>query len=228
MGVDNEKTKLSLRALKSTLPFSVPNTVQQGVMYLASLVISPMVNGLGVSATASYAVALQVFNFLSATYQNSSRSLTNYTAQCIGKKTPQGIKKGVWVGLLQSIGFTLPFVLVCLIFHKPVCSLFFKADASIETKQFSYIFCVNYLPFILFNCINNIFHGLFRATKATAHLFISTCFGSLARILLSLWLITLYGMKGFYLGWAISWLLEAILCFALYFIGKWKPKAYNE
>jgi putative MATE family efflux protein len=224
MGADQEKTQISLRLLKRTFPFSVPNTAQQTVMYLATLLVSPLVNGLGVSATASYAVVLQVFNFVNSVYCQSSRSFTNYTAQCVGKGQTENIKKGVGAGLLQSVGFTLPFMLIACLLHKPVCSLFLKADASIETVEYSYIFCTNYLPFILFNSVNNIFHGLFRGSKATAHLFSTTCFGALTRFVASFILIHFYGMEGFFLGWAISWVLEAILCVTLYFIGKWKPK----
>ena len=224
MGVDGHKTRISFHAIKRTFPFSLPNTAQQMVMYFSTILISPLVNGLGVSATASYAVVLQVFNFVNSVYCQSSRSFTNYTAQCVGKGQTENIKKGVGVGLMQSIGFTLPFMLIACLLHKPVCSLFLKADASIETIRYSYLFCSNYLPFILFNAVNNIFHGLFRGTKATAHLFGSTCFGSLSRFIASFILIRYYGMEGFFLGWAISWLLEAILCVTLYFIGKWKPK----
>ena len=224
MGADKDKAQISFRSLKRTFPFSLPNTAQQTVMYLSTLLISPLVNGLGVSATASYAVVLQVFEFVNAVYCQSSRAFTNYTAQCVGKGQTQHIKKGVGAGLMQSIGLTLPFMLIACLLHKPICSLFLKADASIETVEYSYLFCTNYLPFILFNAVNNIFHGLFRGTKATVHLFSTTCFGSLARFIASLILIRFYGMEGFFLGWAISWLLESILCVTLYFIGKWKPK----
>ena len=224
MGVEKEKTQISFRAIKRTFPFSLPNTAQQTVMYFATLLVSPLVNGLGVSATASYAVVLQIYNFVNAVYCNSSRSFTNYTAQCYGKGTPQHINKGVSAGLLQSLGFTLPFMLIASLLHKPICSLFLKADASIETIEYSYLFCTNYLPFVLFNAVNNIFHGLFRGSKATVHLFSSTCFGAFTRIVASYLLVHFYGMEGFFLGWAISWLLESILCVTLYFIGKWKPK----
>lgn len=214
--------RISLSYIKNSLPFAVPNMFQQGVMYLVSLLISPLVNGIGVTATASYAVVSHVYNLIAAVYQNSARSLSMYTAQCVGSKQYEKIKKGVWVGLLQGVAFATPFILACCVFHKQICGLFLKANASAETKEFTYSFVKYYLPFIYFNVVNNLFHGLFRSVKAMGHLFSMTLFGSLVRYAFSLLLIPSMGMEGFYLGWVISWIAEAIASVVLYFVGLWK------
>lgn len=223
MGVKEEKVRVSFRALKNTFSYSVPAAIQQSTMYLSSMLLSPLVNGLGPSASASYAVVSRVYDINAAVYQNSSRASTNYAAQCVGQGKCDKIKKGVFVGLLQGVAFVLPFLLVCSVFHKPVCSLFFKADADALTKEYSYLFASRYLPFIVINLVCNLFHGLFRGVKAMGYLFTSTLLATVVRYVASAILIRFMGMEGFYLGWLVSWVIEAIFVLLLFFFGKWNP-----
>ena len=217
-----EKVKFKLATLKPSFSYAFPNMLQQGVMYLVGLLISPLVNGIGIAATASYAVVLHVYNLIAAVYQNSTRSVNMYTAQCIGSKQYDKIKKGVFAGLLQGFAFATPFIIACCVFHKQICGIFFKADASAETKEYAYSFVKYYLPFIYFNVVNNLFHAFYRGVKAMGHLFAMTFFGSIVRYVLCLICIPPFGMDGFYLGWVISWIAEAIATTFLYFFGKWK------
>ncbi|MBQ8291874.1 MAG: hypothetical protein IJX88_05155 [Clostridia bacterium] len=225
MNVHKEKVRVCIRAIKATFPYSIPNCLQQAVMYLSSMLLSPLVNGLGASASAAYAVVARVYDLNSAVYQNSARSLSNYSAQCIGHNERDKISKGVFVGLLQGIAFVLPFVLVCSIAHKPVCALFFKADADSLTKEYAYLFARRYLPFICMNLVCNLFHALFRGVKAMGYLFGSTFLAAAVRYISSALLIVPLGMEGFYLGWVISWGVEAVFVVLLFFFGRWNgPK----
>jgi len=225
MNVHKEKVCIHIRAIKATFPYSIPNCLQQAVMYFSSMLLSPLVNGLGPSASAAYAVVARVYDLNAAIYQNSARSLSNYSAQCIGHNERDKIRKGVWVGLLQGLAFVLPFVLLCSIAHKSVCALFFKADADILTKEYAYLFAKRYLPFICINLVCNLFHALFRGVKATGYLFGSTFLASAVRYIASVLLIPSLGMEGFYLGWAISWGVEAVFVLILFFFGNWnRPK----
>ena len=219
-----EKAKPRLSLMTPALPYILPNAFQQASMYLVGFLISPLVNGMGVEATASYAVVMRIFNLIATVYQNSSKSVSNYVAQCVGAKELDKIKKSVFVGFLQNILFALPFLLTALLFYKPVCGLFFKADASALTKQYTYDFVRRYLPFIFFNIVCNLFHGFYRGAKANTHLFLMTLFASTVQYLCALSLIPSMGMYGFYSAWVISWIAEAVVNIFLFFLGKWMPK----
>lgn len=224
LGVNKEKVKISFYNIKNSLPFAIPNAFQQIMIYIAGFLLSPLVNNLGVSASASYAVVLQIYNFNAAVYQNSARAVSNYSAQCVGKHQVEKIKKGVGTGLLQGFAFLTPFLLFCSLCPEWICSLFFKADATAQVKEYSYLFAQKFLPFLYFNVICNLFHALFRGVKATSHLFFSTFFAAVVRYVVSLILTQSLGIVGFYLGWVISWIAEAFLNISLFYIGKWKPK----
>lgn len=63
-------------------------------------------------------------------FGNSAKALSNHTAQCMGLKKYDRIKKGLGAGALQGLAFSLPFLLVCAFFPEAVCSLFFKPEAK--------------------------------------------------------------------------------------------------
>ena len=98
MGIDKKKAPLKLRYITHSFPYSLPNTAQQTAMYLSSLAISPFVNAIGPAASASYSVVSKIYNINASVYQNSARALSNYSAQCVGKKYYKKLKKGIFVG----------------------------------------------------------------------------------------------------------------------------------
>jgi Na+-driven multidrug efflux pump len=227
MGVAEEKIGYSFSHVKSSFSYAMPNTSQQMIMYFSSFLISPFVNGMGVAASASYSVVSRLYDINAAVYQNSARCVSNYSAQCVGEKEYRKIKKGVFAGFLQGALLLLPFVLACAIFHKPICSLFFKAGESLEAKEYAYTFAKYYLPFIYINMVCNLFHALFRGVKAMRHLVISTLILSLSRYFVSLLLIPKWGMHGFFAGWVLSWAAEAIYAILIFFFGRWNPEKRN-
>ncbi len=225
LGVDKDKFKFSFEYVKKASPYVIPNTIQQPVLYLASLALSPMVNAISVSATASYSVVTRVFDVINSVYVHSAKSLANYSSQCVGHGRWDKIRKGVLAGFIQGVAFITPFILACAIFPKQICSLFFNAGTDSVAREYSYIFVGGYLPFVYLNMINNLFHALYRGVKATFHLFSTTFLGTAVRLVLSAILIVSYGMIGFFMGWVLSWAVEAIYTVFLFFLGKWyKPE----
>jgi len=201
--------------------------LQQGVMYFFSLGISPLVNGLGPSGSASYSVVSQVYSINTAVYHNSARCISCYAAQCVGKKEYGKIKKGILTGLIQNVAFTTPFILACVFFAEPICNIFLKADADLLTKEYAYMFAREYVPFLYIDLLCNLFHGLYRGTKATAALFSTTCLGAVSRFAYSFALMPSMQMRGFYLAWVLSWVTETVYTLIIYARGRWNP-AWQE
>lgn len=227
MNCDGYKTSFSQAAVRRTFSFSVPVMMQQSVMYIASLLISPIVNSIGSSATAAYAVVHRVYEINANVYQNSSKTLTNYTAQCVGAKKIHLIKKGVGVALIQGIIFLLPVLVVCVIFANEISGAFFPEGYSGEGLKFSIDFSKYFLPLILFNVINNLFHSFYRGVRCMKLLVISTLSGSVVRIAASYIMAYYMGIYGVYIGWVISWIAEALFCGITYIAGIWKKQFEN-
>lgn len=98
MGVADGKFSAKAQEFGESFAYSMPNMAQQMVMYLSSLLLSPLVNGLGKEAPAAYSVALTIFNLIGAVYSNSSKALSNYAAQCMGVQKIRPNQKGTGRG----------------------------------------------------------------------------------------------------------------------------------
>lgn len=197
------------------------NMLQQMVLYLSSLIVSPIINGLGSSATAGYVIAKRVYNINTGIYQNSAKTVSNYTAQCVGAGKGKRVKKGLRVGWLQGILFYVPIMILCVIFSEKVCG-FFLSDRNDNTAlQYGILFVHVFLPFTLSDMLNNLFHAFFRGTTAMNLLLASSVIGSVSHVVLT-YLLRGMGMQGIYIAWVCSWFFESAFALTAYLTGRWK------
>lgn len=230
---NGSRLKWNFIETKIALPYSLPPILQQGVIYVVGLMFSPMINGLGSEAIASYMVSTQIFGLISTMYQNSSRSVSNYTAQCLGSpfenaEMRRRLRMGIGVGLVQSVSFAILVMIPCLIFPEFTASIFFAKGSAQESIALT-VFCQRvFLPFTLFNVVTNLFHGVFRAVKAKGLLIFSTVFSSVVRIAVSFPLMVKYGLNGFWAGMVIAWFAEALMLGVVYFKDWWMPRELRK
>lgn len=224
MGVNNYRVKISLKNIAGSWKYSLPAALQQMSMYLASIIVSPMVNSIGSAASAAYAICLKVYDVNATVYQNSSKTLSNYVAQSLGAKKYGNIKRGLYVGCLQGLLFTMPVLIFTVIFSEKFCLLFLPKGSTGAELDMAVVFVKYFMPFILFNLINNLFHSFYRGVAAMKFLVISTFVGCVSRILATCISVNYFSMNGVYLGWVISWIAECVFTLCVYFTGAWKSE----
>ena len=227
MGVWKEPVGLSLRRVGASARYWVPTMFQQSVMYLATLCIAPMVNAIGSAASASYTVVLRIYNINASIYQNSARTVSSYTAQCVGKGQTDKLGKGLRVGLLQGICFLALPLLCCICYPEAICRLFFQQGYEGDGLLYSVHFLQYFLPLILINLVANLFHAFYRGVAAMKPLFLATCIGSFVQITSGWILANLFGIYGAYGAWVLSWVADALFGVLLYTSQKWKT-ALNQ
>lgn len=227
MGVSGEKVDFDLKLLPETSGYSFPVIFQQISMYFVSFFISPLINVLGSSATASYSVILNIQSLCTQVYQNSSKTVSSYSAQCLGTREFSKLRKGVSVGLLQGFVLVVPVIVFCSLFADSLCGLYFD-EPSGQAFDYATVFVRYYMPLILFNVINNLFHSFFRGVAAMKLLIFSTLFGAVARYIATILLTPHFGYYGVFVGWAFSWIAEAVLVVGIYFSGIWKKEKLDK
>ncbi|MBE6568546.1 MAG: hypothetical protein E7657_07815 [Ruminococcaceae bacterium] len=215
--LENTPFRPSLPHLKQSGIYAIPPGFQQLVMYISSFLILPLINSIGDAASAAYIVILQLYSVVAEVYQGSSKTISNYVAQATGAGKTHLYVRGIRAGLLQAVLFALPLVLIFALFPRFFVGLFFPTGFSGEAMDYAILFLTACLPFVLINTVNNLFHSYFRGVADAKLLLITTAFGSFSRLLLTYLLIG-RGMTGVFLGWAGSWVLEALLNAALYFL----------
>lgn len=212
-----ERFRMDLSAVRHAIRYSAPVCLQQISIYICSFGLSPLVNALGKSATAGYTIANRVYNLCQSFYINSSRTVSNYIAQCTGAGRFDRITKGVRVGFFQGLVFLALPLFLFVTFPQEACGLFFKSDYSGDALLLAVRFCRVFLPFVFFAMIDNQFHAIFRGFGAMRVLISTSVFGAFSRLILSYCLNRPLAMDGIYLAWVLSWILEAILVLFIFF-----------
>lgn len=219
LGKSEEKApfRFDFTAVKHAVRYSAPVSLQQMIMYACTFGLAPLVNGIGLSATAGYAIASKAYNICQSFYLSSSRTVSNYVAQCAGAEQFGKIPKGMRVGFLQGLLFVSAPLLLFVFLPEQVCGLFFASDYEGTALALAVRFCRWYLPFVLFAMLDNQFHAFFRGFGAMKMLILSTAVGAVTRLALSYLFIGSMEMDGIYLAWVISWAVELLFSLAVYF-----------
>lgn len=217
MGVLRERAYWDNKGFGASMRYALPNMAQQMIMYASGVIVSPMINGMGTTATAAYTVAQKTYDINASVYQNSSKTLSNYTSQACGAGKYHLLKKGLKVGAVQAVLFALPFICVCALFPRTIAGFFFDSSADPQSIEYAVLFMSRFLPFIIINVFANLFHSYFRGLGDKESLMITTLSGSVVRIVVSMILIPKMGMMGMYIGWGSFWVADALVCLFYYF-----------
>lgn len=228
MGISNEKVRFDKKLFKESFSLGAPSSCQQLIMYVVTFLVSPIVNGIGTAATASYSVILNIQSLSDTVYQNTSKALTNYCAQCIGKRKFEKIKKGVWVSFVQSIILAMPIIVFCAVFASPLCKMYFPKGYKGDSLTYCVLFFHFFQPLVVFNLINNMFHSFYRGVRASKLLVASTFVSSLVRIAITMLLVGKMEMNGIFIGWVMAWIIEAIFNVIIFYTGVWKKEKINK
>ncbi|MBR5152694.1 MAG: polysaccharide biosynthesis C-terminal domain-containing protein [Clostridia bacterium] len=222
LGVGEHRVIFDKSSFRKSFTYGSWNMVQQMILYASTMMISPMINGLGSTATAGYVVARRVYTLNNCIYQSSAKTLSNYAAQCIGAGKKENLKKGYHVGWLQGFLLTLPMLLVCAFFAEPVCRMFFPKGEGAEALAYAVSFARFFLPFAILDMTDNLFHAFFRGTGAVRLLVVSSLIYSVSQMLYTILFIDKFSMNGVYLAWVLGWATEALFAWTAYQLGWWK------
>ncbi|MCQ2387198.1 MAG: hypothetical protein MJ066_01975 [Clostridia bacterium] len=210
--------------LKEFILYCIPSTIQQMSMYLLELPLSSLINAISIPAIAAFSLSIRIYDMSAVILQNSNVSIGNYSAQCYGKGEIEKVKKGLIVGIIQSIILVLPVYLTCIIFPNFVANIFLKKGDGIETITYLVSYTRCYFPFMILYVFNNAFHNIYRAMKKTGLLIFSTLFTSVIRLILSIIFVKSMGLYGIYLALVLYWIIEFIIDLIVFLTGIWKPK----
>lgn len=213
---EKEPFRFDLSAVRHALRYSAPTSIQQLAMYICTFALAPLVNGIGMLATAGYSVVQKAYDVCFSFFTSSSRTVGNYVAQCAGAGKLGKIPKGMAVGFLQGTVFMIVPLLLFILFPSEICGLFFNAGYEGEPLVYAVRFCRYFLPFILFSMINNQFHAFYRGFGVVRMLIFSSALGAVSRLILSYLLVGKMEMDGIFLAWVLSWVIEMLFSLTVY------------
>ena len=227
VGAEKQKLVFDKHDILKAASLGIPCMVQQTVMYASSAGVQPVINALGKAAIAAYSICLRIYNLSAVVFQNISKCLSSYCAQCIGSGKISKVNKGIRACLTLGFAFVVPLMALCFIFPEQISGWFFN-DTTSESARLVQRYILLCVPFFVFQILNNMFHNFFRGVMAANIAAITTTFYTVVRIVSTYLLVPVWKMDGVYAGFIIAWVLEVILCSAIFFSGKWKSREIKE
>ena len=97
---------------------------------------------------------------------------------------------------MQGIVFVAPLLLCSVLFARGFCSVFLPKGSTGTGLDMAVTFAKYFLPFILFNLVNNLFHSFYRGIAAMKFLVATTLIGSVSRIIATYFAVKYFAMNG--------------------------------
>lgn len=227
-----QKMTVSREQIKISLSYGAPTLFQQMAMYSCTTIVSPLTNKCSTAAISGYAIATKAQTLIAAIYQNSSKANTNFIAQAMGAGAIDKIKKGIRIGISQSLIFFGVIMGLLIIFAKQFTGLFLDPVTDAESFSVSVNIIRFLMPLIIFNVFNNLFHGIFRAIGSGKLLITSTAIYSVCFVIYAYIMFAILPQEikiyGVHLALGAAYITEVAFATFIFATGKWKTTEYRE
>ena len=118
--------------LHKTVRYGWASAMQQATVQLGKIAVQAIVNTMGVNAMAAFTAASRVDDFTYMPQQNIAHAMTTLMAQNHGAGKKERVRQGFFCGLRIELVYGLLLMAVCLLFARPIISLFVDDPAVIE------------------------------------------------------------------------------------------------
>ena len=145
--------------LLRTIAYGWTSALQQATVQLGKLGIQAIVNTMGVSVAAAFAIVNRIDDFAYTPEQNIAHSMTSFMAQNSGAGKKERVRKGFWGGMKIELVYGMVIFLVCFFFAEPVVRLFVR-DTDVVKEGVTYLKLISFM--YLLPAVTNGIQGYFR------------------------------------------------------------------
>lgn len=147
--------------LKKTVRYGWVSAMQQATVQLGKIGIQAIINTMGVSVAAAFAVVNRIDDYAYTPEQNIAHGMTAFMAQNKGAERDDRVIKGFKVGMILETIYGIIIFLVCFVFAAPLMKLF-VSDSEVIRHGVIYLklISVMYILPALTNGIQGYFRGI--------------------------------------------------------------------
>ncbi len=213
----------SWNMLRRISVIAIPSILQQSFISVGNIVIQGIINSFGTAVVAGYSASVKLNNLVITSMLTVGNGISNYTAQNLGAKKPERIRKGFTSGLLVVCIIAIPFGLLYFFFGEGLSAMFMKAPSA-EALSSAGMFLRIVSPFYVMVAVKLIADGILRGLSKMGFFMAATFTDLLLRVGLSFLLSRYFEDTGIWLSWPIGWGVATIMSVTFYFISVKKNK----
>lgn len=203
---------------------AIPSILQQSFISVGNIFIQRLINQYGAGVIAGYSASMKLNTFAITSFTTLANGLSSFSAQNIGAKKPERIKKGFLSGSLLALLTAILFFLLFFFFCQPILELFMDTSdvkllqAALQTgRQFLRIVS----PFYFIICLKLMADGVLRGCGAMTWFMAATFTDLILRVALAFILSSSYKETGIWMSWPIGWSIATIMSVGFYKKGVW-------
>lgn len=178
--------------LKRTIAYGWASAMQQATVQLGKIGIQAIVNTMGVSVAAAFAVVNRIDDFAYTPEQNIAHAMTALMAQNKGAGKNDRMREGFRCGLTLEIIYGIVIFLICFIFARPLMLMFVK-DEEVIRHGVTYLHLISIM--YLLPALTNGIQGYFRGIGDLKITLISSFVNMGVRVLAALPLVFIFGLS---------------------------------
>lgn len=207
------------RLLKKTIAYGWASAMQQATVQMGKIAIQALVNTMGVSVAAAFAVVNRIDDFAITPEQNIAHAMTALMAQNKGAGKNDRMREGFRCGMILELVYGAAVMLICLGFARPLMSLFVK-DEEVIGHGVVYLHLIAVMYFL--PAITNSLQGFFRGIGDLKVTLMSSFTNMTVRVIAAapmvlLWNFGIEALPYSYLaGWIAMLLVETPLMLRIY------------
>lgn len=147
--------------LKQTIAYGWASAMQQATVQLGKLGIQAIVNTMGVSVAAAFAVVNRIDDFAYTPEQNIAHAMTALMAQNKGAGKNDRMREGFRCGIILEIIYGIAIFIVCFTFARQLMMMFVNDEEVIgHGVTYLHLISIMYLLPALTNGIQGFFRGI--------------------------------------------------------------------
>jgi putative MATE family efflux protein len=208
--------------LTKLLQVGIPTSVQNTITHISFMVLTAMVNTIGVAASAGVGAVAKFDSFAILPAIAVGNSVSAMSAQNIGAGEEDRARKTLKIGVILAFAMTLVMFFIAMFFPEPILRIF-GDDSDMIREGAAYMSAFKYdfllVPFLF--CLNGLFIG-------SGHSTFSLVNSALTSLIIRVPVSYLFGMvmaKGVFgvgLGGPLATLVGVLICIGYYLTGRWK------
>ncbi len=207
----------SFSMLRRISVIAIPSILQQSFISVGNIVIQGIINSFGTAVVAGYSASVKLNNLVITSMITVGNGISNYTAQNLGAKKPERIKKGFAAGLLIVWLIAIPFAVLYFFFGEGLSALFMKAPTE-EALSSARMFLRIVSPFYAVVAMKLTADGVLRGLSKMGFFMAATFTDLILRVGLSFVLSRFFADTGIWLSWPIGWSVATVMSVCFYFI----------
>ncbi len=215
--INRKHFKLDKEAVKQIVIVGFPLALQDALVNVSFLMITAVINTLGLVASAAVGVVEKIIVFAMLPPTAFGSAVSAATAQNIGAGKTERAKKMLLYGIAYSLIFGIIATTYCQIWPETLTAIFSNdSDVIIVAGQYLKSFSIDCIMVSFIFCFNGYFSGNGKSVLSLIHSLIAT-FGF--RIPLTYLISKMADITLYELGWAapLSSLVSLLICFGYFY-----------